>query len=62
MQGKQATETEKSCNRCENDIWHVESNYMLQPPTTLIIYVLCSYRKCQDNVYVKLEYLIGNVI
>ena len=30
---------EKSCIRCEKNTWHVESNYILQPPKYLIIVV-----------------------
>ena len=30
---------EKSCFRCKKNTWHVESNYLLQPPKYLIIVV-----------------------
>ena len=30
---------EKSCFLCKKNIWHVESNYLLQPPNYLIIVV-----------------------
>ena len=30
---------EKSCFRCKKNTWHVESNYILQPPKYLIIVV-----------------------
>ena len=29
----------KSCFRCEKNTWHVETNYILQPPKYLIIVV-----------------------
>ena len=38
MQGMQQ-KWEKSCFRCKKNTWHVESNYILQPPKYLIIVV-----------------------
>ena len=38
MQGLQQ-KLEKSCFRCNNNTWHVESNHILQPPNYLIIVV-----------------------
>ena len=30
---------QKSCSRCNNNTWHVESNYILQPPKHLFLFV-----------------------
>ena len=39
---------EKSCFRCKKNIWHVESNYLLQPPKYLII-VFNRFRYINNN-------------
>ena len=42
---------EKSCFRCKNDTWHVESNYLLQLPKYLITVV--NRLRCIDNNFTK---------
>ena len=39
---------EKSCFRCKKNTWHVESNYILQPPKYLII-VVNQFRYINNN-------------
>ena len=39
---------EKSCFRCKTNTWHVESNYILQPPKYLII-VVNRFRYINNN-------------
>ena len=39
---------EKSCFRCKKNTWHVESNYLLQPPKYLII-VVNRFRYINNN-------------
>ena len=40
---------EKSCFRCKKNTWHVESNYILQPPKYLII-VFNRFRYINNNL------------
>ena len=40
---------EKSCFRCKKNTWHVESNYILQPPMYLVITVY-RFRYINNNV------------
>ena len=39
---------EKCCFRCKKNTWHVESNYILQPPKYLII-VVNRFRHINNN-------------
>ena len=36
---RNGTKIRKSCFRCKKNTWHVESNYLLQPPKYLVIAV-----------------------
>ena len=40
---------EKPCFRCKKNTWHVESNYILQPPTYLII-IIDRFRYTGNNL------------
>ena len=46
---RNATKLEKSCFRCKEDTWHVESTYILQPPKYLII-VFNRFRYVDNNI------------
>ena len=48
-----ATKLEKSCFRCKKNTWHVESNYILQPPKNFIIVVI-RFRYINNN-FIKRE-------
>ena len=39
----------KSCSRCNKNIWHVESSYILQPPKYLLLFVN-RFRYIYNNV------------
>ena len=38
LQGLQQ-KLQKSCSRCSKNTWHIESSYILQPPTYLLVFV-----------------------
>ena len=40
---------QKSCSRCNESTWHVESNYILQPPKYML-HILNWFRYTNDNV------------
>ena len=48
LQGKQH-KLQKSCSRCNKDIWHVESNYILQPSKYFLL-IINRFRYTKNNV------------
>ena len=48
LQGMQQ-KWQKSCSRCNKNTWHVESNYILQPPKYLLLFVN-RFRYTNNNI------------
>ena len=56
---------EKSCFRCKKNTWHVESNYLLQPPKYLIIivnrlrYININFTKDRCSIPMDMTIVLG---
>ena len=64
LQGMQQ-QLEKCCFRCKKNTWHVESNYILQPPKYLIImvnrfrYINNNYTKDRWSIHIDMTVVLG---
>ena len=63
---RNATKIEKSCFfRCKENTWHVESNYILQPPNYFIIivtqfrYMNNNFTKDRCSIHTDITYVLG---